>query len=330
MKIRLINTTTRLPADKALESVLKRMIHQDMSKAIDDLIHRLHFRETYDQAIDIYLVSPLDDIQSKTGFEPVENGGERRREYSEGSSEDMPDTEVLGRYFSHHLVFHKPVIEVCPEKIMQAARRLNEKMAKKLPIVDIYPALFCMVVIHEIGHALMDEDKSPADHKKPWSWIAHLFDDGDTERFDSYLDDFTKPIGKCHECHRWPRAVPVELERMEHIIEESLANAIAVKQKYNRSQKRIIREFISRQSKPYRAGLKWQMDLTDLLKTAEAWGQFKHELLRGPATYDYSKDCSVTKCLVHRLIDDNLPPETTPLSTNSFKAEFAKHLAEKI
>jgi len=115
---------------------------------------------------------------------------------------------------------------------------------------------------------------------------------------------------------------------MVHIIEESLANAIAIKQRYTNLQKKIIEEFMSRQSKPYRAGLKWKLTLPKLLKTAEAWGQFKEKLRRGPPSYDDSKDCSASPCLMHRLIDDNLPPETKPISTKTFEAEFKVHLDE--
>jgi hypothetical protein len=326
-KIRLVNTTTRLPADRELETFLRRIIDPDISNAIGNLIKWGPFRDTGDQAIDIYLVNRLDNIREKSiGKTPVDDI-ERRREYSEGSGEDMPDTDVLGRYFPHYPLYHKPVIEVCPEKIMEAARRLHTIMAKKLRIGEIYPALFCMVVIHELGHALMHGDRAKSRHMR-WSQLADLFDDGDHEGLVNYLDELTKPKTHCHGCQGRNQHVAADLERMAHIIEESLANAIALKQRYTPLQKKIIEVFMLRQSKPYRAGLKWKLTLPKLLKTAEAWGQFKGKLGWGPPSYDYSKDCSASPCLVHRLIDDNLPPETKPISTKTFEAEFNLHSDE--
>lgn len=115
---------------------------------------------------------------------------------------------------------------------------------------------------------------------------------------------------------------------MRHVIEESLANAIALRQNYRFSEQKFLEKFVSGQSRPYRAGLKWARPLADLLEIADNWLDWKETLTQNSEKYDFKTDCSSGPCLIHRLLSQVKLPNRKPISVKSFEDEFRMHATQ--
>jgi hypothetical protein len=59
------------------------------------------------------------------------------------------------------------------------------------------------------------------------------------------------------------------------VVEESLANAFVMSQAFGESPLNALRTFIGSQSAPYRAGLRWEGNASQLLGAASWWSRFK-------------------------------------------------------
>jgi hypothetical protein len=271
---------------------------------------------TVDAPIDIFLVDKLEDNFTK-------------------SVEDRtPDTDFLGFYYPQHPQYCRPAIKVCPERIMTAAKELCEKITPKSLLARAYPALFCKVVIHELGHALMDNFRTRSREDEPWHFLASRYDETDEVEIEYFKQAF--PVGGhaqqgCRYSNHFVKPHFDDSEMMWHVIEESLANAIALGQRYQTADQQFIQEFVSRQSPPYKAGLKWGLSLPNLLITASNWLAWKDSIFEkspdaGKIEYDFNKKCLTNLCLVHRLLGENQPRESTVFLQKDFEAEFSKHI----
>jgi hypothetical protein len=323
MTVRLINITTFLPADKRLESTLKRVMALEFKKALWHLYVPFWWG---DAPIDIFLVDKLPKFKPQSLSDPrtrVED--DISLENPDQDQDRMPDTDTLGVYYPHHEGYHRPTIEVCPEQIMMAAKRICQIEDKKFTLSAAYPALFCMVVIHELAHALMDDYRTHQRQYEPWLFLTSRFDKMDFDYFDQSMACAGKASRECADCNR-PRDIHLKgTLRIRHVIEESLANAIALQQNYEPIERNVIDEFVSRQSQAYKAGLKWPPSLPDLLGTASHWLNWKDLEKDLEKTYNDKTSCAGDPCLFHRLTDESQPDETKQILTEEFRLEFEKH-----
>lgn len=237
MIFRAVNTTTRLPADEAIESVLL--------EAMDPLfLSSLERGQRGTRQIAIFFVDSIDldkDIQNE---ELTENSIDR-----------------LGIYKSHDPVFHRPIIKVSPEKVLLCCKAfLKDK--KPLPrLEEFYPVLLAAVIIHELGHWLMDRHDETSLLDTPWRWAASALQD------DGAQAEKVTWHGPCLRCKVGGGAPSKEAR----YIEESLANAIVLKQRFEHKHMKFLRSFIESQPEGYKRGIQWSGSLRDTLDTAEAW-----------------------------------------------------------
>jgi hypothetical protein len=272
--IRLINTTTPLRVDAALECDFFRIVNPAFKAAIEKQGRDLH--------VDVQLVGRDDTDLAR----------------DDASHRDgIPDTDLLGIYVSHSRSSHHPVIKVCPERLLDACQRWNHKISGALPCTERYPALLYAVVIHELAHFLMD-DQLISDQCRPISWsefIRRLSVDAASDATE--WNNHPVPDQKCekslqttmasteHNCtvNAKTRAgligkYPVDmqlLDECETMIEESLANAFVLNQSFGTSHLTALSTFVESQSAPYKAGLRWKRDIARLLKTVASWKRFK-------------------------------------------------------
>jgi hypothetical protein len=309
MPVRLINTTTRLPADKMLEQKLMCVMAPELK---DALWHLYVPSWPGDAPIDIFLVNELD--------------------------KDDDETDILGVYCRHYTKYHRSTIQVCPEKVMEHAKQTiehkkgsGEKAIQKSDLARAYAALFCKVVIHELSHALMDNFRTRSREYESWHFLSSIVGKDDhLDYFKNALPPQVLSASNCKDCQYLRGLNLADTKAMRHVIEESLANAIALKQNYGVDEQNFIEKFVSGQAPAYKAGLKWNLSLSGLLNTASCWSAWKDSLfensLKKIATkYDYSKDCSPESCLIHRLLAKDEQKEEKAFSKECFEAEFKKH-----
>ena len=243
--IRLINTTTRLPVDKDLEASFFKIIVPSFKTAILKRYDEYH--------LDVFFVCKDDpDLDL------------RRRESND--SDKIPDMDLLGVYFTHHPDYHRPVIKICPELIMETCQSLIVKGWAKQSFELLYPTILHSVIIHELAHSLMDHEVYESEVS--WRWLAKHID--------------PKVVYK-YSCNcPYHRDISKDLRKSKRIVEESLANAFVLKQRFNESQLVDLVSFMLHQPNGYSAGPNWKAPLPKLLDTASSWGNFKHRILYRP------------------------------------------------
>ena len=290
--IRLINTTTRLSVDQTLEDVFFGLIKPSYSNAVLEQRYRHH------DHIDIHFVSKDDLDLDRRRLRQIELGLTETDHYEERCSEEIPDMDSLGVYFSHHPDYHRPVIKVSPEKLMAECQLLKTKTAVSLPLTDLYPTLLHAVVIHELAHSLMDSGPDHPSCYTPWDWLARELDEETRVHYLENLDHYFDSHCYC-DFHR--KNILPKVRQWRHVIEESLANAFVLKQDFNAEQLAALTLFIANQPPAYKAGLKWQCTLPELLETAESWRRFKSDLSRWDLIYSEADVKSTLEILADRL-----------------------------
>lgn len=264
-RVRFINYSTNIPFDHELLEYF-----MDTTKGHWNIAS--HFSDIYrdEDTIDIFFAN-------RKEFE-TRRADERNRLRKNDRLFDEPEPEpeganpdLLGFYAPCQYAYTKPVIFVCPEKIMELSVRLNRGGTIHEKVSAIYPTLLTKVILHELAHWLMDGRWRHYCHcNSPANWLAHVFDD--PERDDEWYFK-TLNLTKC-ECH-CPYYYLTDQFRKQPwytVIEESLANAYALKFFVKKQQKRIAEAFVSVQPPEYCAGLCWDLSERDLRATMESWG----------------------------------------------------------
>lgn len=263
-----VNLSTNLPVDETLYKLLLDTLQPNF---IDTL-------NAHQDKIDVFFVS------AKELDREINQKKKRRnsllREYSEDKNEDHKSKETyynpdfLGLYFPFHHRYQRSVILVSPEKILGSIVVLTNKKNKKgilnLKLIDFYPALLTSVVIHELVHWIMDEHYYFPKNSKPWSFLMHNLD----ENFDA-----SGHLLKGNLSTKKPSADTfLSTSVSEKFVEESLANAVMLTQKWNSEIQDAIINFVKKSPPEYKASLKWNLDKNDILKAAEAWRDYKRDI----------------------------------------------------
>jgi hypothetical protein len=274
--VRLVNTTTAFRVDATLEDGFFSVIDPLFLDAIE--------RQSRNDNVDVQLA---------------------RRGPPNAQMDRIPDTDLLGIYVSHHRVTHHPMIRVFPERLLSACepwRRKMEEEGQILIFAERYPTLLYKVIIHELAHCLMDARafSRKCCHAGSWTeymtWLDKDADKGiDAEWDDNPVADSQrekwlqqKRAGQAHECEVGAKSLQcwndendgnasglLRLREQCKIVEESLANALVLRQSFGDDHLLAIRVFMESQSEPYRLGLKWHGDLGLLLDMAATWRGYK-------------------------------------------------------
>jgi hypothetical protein len=301
--IRLVNTTTTLRVDGALERGFFRVMHPAFLAAVEK--------------------------QSRHDFVDVQLA---HRRPPKGGMNRIPDTDALGTYVSHNPITHHPVIEVFPERVLAACAPWSTILGDELPFAERYPALLNNVIVHELAHYLMD-DRSFSDHYcrvRSWSGnIGWLQDNANTPLANEWADEpvpdsegeqwmHKQMQSRAHVCEikakslqDWNEKNAVWVSILnEHlrIVEESLANALVLRQMFGRPQLKALELFVESQSEPYKAGLKWHGNLVELLDMASTWRRFKSDVV-GPEHQGWPDAPSAQKQWLDELVNGLLSPE---------------------
>jgi hypothetical protein len=194
------------------------------------------------------------------------------------------------------------MIRVFPERVLTACepwRRKMEESGQVLTFAERYPTLLYKVIIHELAHYLMDAQ--PFSRKcRPGSWTEYMVQldrnadtplqgpEGDNHPVaDSERDKWLRRnlAVQAHICEVAEKSLKARKDKNSHwllplrdqcsIIEESLANALALRQSFGEDHLAAIRVFVESQSEPYQLGLRWHGDLGLLLDMAATWRGFK-------------------------------------------------------
>lgn len=308
--IRLINTTTCLPIDKDIEDSFFSVIKPNFVSAIMQRNHANY--------VDVQFVNQDDlDLERKKLKEIEEEKSESYRD--DVPENNIPDIDLLGVYFPHHPVNHCPVIKVSPEKVMDFCLSLRAKHGVVLPLKTLYPTILNAVVIHELAHWLMDKDSVHSqDHcKMPWEWLI-----------DARLED--DPQYNFHNrgehCHFHGKDISPKLRQWRDVVEESLANAFVLKQKFKADELDALLVFMELQPSAYQAGLRWRSNLAGLLNTAASWSDFKGGVIgRRGKDLMFSEPNHPLEVLVKRLLSGK-----ESIGSFDFKTEFYKHKVSRL
>jgi hypothetical protein len=170
-------------------------------------------------------------------------------------------TDALGTYTPIDPDWRRPVIKVCPEKVFAQVK----SNSTALSIKDNFHLLIAAVTVHEAAHFLMDLSGRESNYPRvPLDWaIDHM------PEATSFADLCNERIGK------YNRELKGDLDR----VEESLANAIMLKQKaFSNSEISYLKEFIDIQPECYKSSLKWIGTLEQTLATAKNFARFKQSI----------------------------------------------------
>jgi hypothetical protein len=185
--------------------------------------------------------------------------------------------DPLGTYTLVDDQWMRPVIKVSPEKIMehfesnvhQKYKFSNSKIFKKR-----YLLLVAAVIFHELAHFLMDLTGSESKYARvPIDWaIGRVF------------DQETLNLNRAPRDGEYYRGLKDEIREDISYIEESLANAIMLKQAFkSNSETSFLVDFVRSQDpddkKGYKAGLNWTGNLQDTLETANSFAKLKHQII---------------------------------------------------
>lgn len=249
MLVKFVNTTTKLPVGLSILNKYKKILHPQF----EDLIKSTCNQSTLD--IDFVCESDFNHLRD------VE-----------------PDIDLLGAYFAHHHLAHRPKIFVCPELILNACLSLKDKVAAvaQISFGDFYELILIKVIIHELAHFVMDPYASK-EHECPdrTQYVLTMIKEGRFEHGDP-IPDHCCPA---HFLHYSRFGFHYDVNSAIKFVEESLANSIALNQNYNLTEMSVVRVFIENQPPEYVAGLKWSMTFEKLLEIGDIWRSLKEQYL---------------------------------------------------
>ena len=263
---RLINLSTTLPVCSYLEAYIDGVVNPV-------LLRRLAFRDGGVQnhaGTDIFLVEP----HALAPYLP------------EPACREV-DPDCLGLYFHSEPHTRRPAIWVSPEKIMVAAAGLRKKDPTVFPpLEELYPLMLSKVILHELGHALMDDAIArPAHH----DWKEVIAEAAMTATHVNWANRLA-PLPAT--------SAPLLIDDKTRIfMEESLANAFALVHCFALSQRTSLLAFVALQSYPYAVASAWQLPAPALLATMESWRQYKQRCMSG-------QDPLPESC--HQLVNDTV------------------------
>lgn len=303
-----VNTSTRLPVDAAIQKSFFRAAKPEFLKAV--------LRNGHEDYLHVQFVSP-DELDHEREARKADKESTSIREDDE-PNESIPHMDLLGIYISHHPDFHRPVIKVSPEKVMATCMSLKLNRGGALPLDILYPTILHGVVIHELAHSLMNQDSGPNADDVPWGWLTRELDEG--RKF-----PFSNPsVRHCCPTNIIP-SIPRVVAYM-HIVEESLANALVLRQRFGKEKLDVLRHFVGCQPGSYRAGLSWKGDFAELMDTAQSWAHCKSFYMKPRWS------------LMHSEVHVSSPLEDLALnliagkdiSAFSFEKSFDKHILARL
>jgi hypothetical protein len=278
-----------LRIDKDIEDSFFAIIKPDFISAVTK-----HCHENY---IDVQFVNQDDLDLDRKRLDEL-NGGKSESECDDDlQKRPLLGIDLLGVYFSHHPDSHSPVIKVSPEKVMDVCLSLRAKHGVALPLKNLYPTILNAVVIHELSHWIMDIDSHhhSCGRSMPLSWlISRMEDESEVDFLNGRACYFYERISDKF------KSMPLKLWQWRHLIEESLANSFVLAQDFRGDELDIIRLFIELQPPAYRAGMRWESKLSNLLSTAISWNRVKSVFIDDRLWHLYDNP-SLFEELVNRL-----------------------------
>jgi hypothetical protein len=188
--------------------------------------------------------------------------------------EDGADS--LGRYYPAHENFRQPVIEICPEKIFESFKINNQNRPEDYSNLKFYQCLVSSVIFHEISHLIMDRSQRGTSSKPraPWNWAM------------SHPNIAEKLLRSTAEIFGTYETLPPSYS----FIEETLANALMLKQKWDPCESFFLSAFTQTQPDGYNQCIQWVGSLQETLETSDSFSVFKHQR---QLVYDQSKDINI-------------------------------------
>jgi len=285
-QVRFINYSTSIPFDRGLLDDFIAIAKDQWTVTTDP-----QYDHYYPRSINVFFANRKEfDIKR---INELNRTRDDERPYDECAE---PNPDLLGFYAPCQSAYTNPVIFVCPEKIMELSLRLNRDGTIHEKVGTIYPTLLIKVILHELAHWLMDGRwRRYCRCRHSASWLTHGFDD--PERDDEWYLDILN-LGKSH-CSYRGLTDRFRKQPWYTVIEESLANAYALKFFKKKQQKRIADAFVSVQPPQYRAGLCWDLSVRDLHATMESWAEVLddwdlEELIEKSSTTTFLDDLSTS------------------------------------
>lgn len=280
MSIRFINTTTNLPINDEIETLFLKTIRLAYKDAVESAQRQAH--------VDIFFVNEDDPDLETTG--------------------DI-SMDLLGVYISLHPEFHRTVIKVSPEKIMDACVSLKKIGTESLPLARLYPTLLVAVVIHELAHWIMDASSRNDHDLISWDWLADCLEDDPQYNFRRTQHKLSHSA-TLHQ--KW--------RHLRRFIEESLAEAFVLKQNFKGPELDFLKRFVAASPPGYRQGGLWSGNLSATLRTAQTWAHFKRNGDHQRWSFIFDQNNTPTEVLV------DLLKSNQSVSSVDFVRDFYQHL----
>lgn len=273
--IRLINASTRLPVDAAIEDSFLSILDASFGSAV--------LEANTDQHVDVFMVM-RDDPDLVKG----------------SAAEDSVDADWAGVYIPHAKGVHRPLIKLSPERILDVAARLHARNGNRTSLKSLFLTVFNAVIVHALAHALMDGRLlAKACPKRGWRKDIEWREENtrliqkpgpartgaDSFEHDPILEaempayQRRRDAAQDNGCEQNGRPMPGHLRQLCRTVEESLANGFVLKQAWSSAQRRIIADFFAGQAYEYRLGLKWSGSLEQTIETGRSWAEYKRHAI---------------------------------------------------
>jgi hypothetical protein len=272
--IRLVNATTRMPVDSAIEDAFFAVLDARFAAAVIDANGPQH--------VDVLMVMRDDpDLM--------------RRD----PDADTVDIDWLGIFMPHAKGVHRAMLKLSPERVLEQATRMHATHGKS-SLRSLYLTLLSAALVHELAHCLMDgrvlAEKCPLrDWKRDVDWRAannrllesygpavtgdDTFEDDPVLEAEMLTHQRQRDAAQDSRCEVWNRPIPGHLRQLRSTVEESLANGFVLMQNWNSAQRRCVADFIGAQSYEHRLGFKWAGTLEQTLQTGASWSAYKRNTI---------------------------------------------------
>lgn len=211
---------------------------------------------------------------------------------------NLPITEVgtdsLGIYRGADKTHRQSLIKICPEKIYDNTQDIINKIKESnqpdktidyaIDFEFVFRCVISAVILHEIAHLIMDHSevgfsKYP---RVPLDWALRqqspmnpfkVCDNAIDEEFRKWEEMLQNEESKkrLQKQREFSATIASELSS----IEESLANALMLKNLWVKKEKCILKAFVDMQPSQYKLSLKWIGNLDQTIQTAKSFAACK-------------------------------------------------------
>lgn len=272
MNFTFINLTTALPVDCELKEYFESKMSKEFRCALEQ---PNRFTDPFLKHTPVFFVGKNDQDFKKKSIE--EQG-----------------TDSLGIYKGADKEHRQSIIKICPEKIYDNTQDIIEKLKKSnqpdktIDCANDFELVFrCVisgVILHEIAHFIMDHSEVGLSEypRVPLDWVLRqqprmnpfqICDNDEDDEFRKWEKKLQNEVSKktLQKQREFSAIIASELS----FIEESLANALMLKNHWDEKEECILKAFVDMQPPQYKLALKWIGTCVQTIQTARSFADCK-------------------------------------------------------